>query len=249
MSSHPPINKRVLIVLTSATPTMSDGKKSGYYWSEVYHPYEVFTKAGYSVDFVSLTGTASPDEHSISAPEQLMSFEVSAFAAWRQSSHPLHAAIAQVKPPTSINPSNYSIIFFAGGHACLWDLPTATPIHDIAAKIYEQGGIVSAVCHGPAVLGGLKLSNGDYLVKGKKANAFTVEEEEKVGQLEFMRQNNIPLCSDLITKAGGIYQKGDVMKDFVVEDQRLVTGQNPVSAESTAQRAIEALNRTTTTTA
>lgn len=98
------------------------------------------------------------------------------------------------------------------GHACLWDLPTATPLHNLAAAIYEQGGVVAAVCHGPAVFGGLKLSNGDYLVAGKRVNAFTVEEEDKLGQLEFLRQQNVPLCSDLITKAGGVYEKGGLMK-------------------------------------
>jgi len=125
----------------------------------------------------------------------------------------------------------------------LWDFPTATPIQKIAAEVYERGGVVAAVCHGPAVLGGLKLSNGEFLVKGKRANAFTVEEEEKVGVMEFLRAQNIPTCSDLITKAGGLYEKGGVMKDYVVDDQRLVTGQNPVSAESTAQRAVEVLLR------
>jgi len=239
----PPLSKRVLIVLTSAVPTMGDGKKSGYYWSEVYHPYEVFTKAQFTVDFVSLTGQASPDEHSITTSEQLMAMELSAISAYKTASHPIHADIARIKSPQQINPADYSVVFFAGGHACLWDFPTATPLHDIAAAVYEKGGVVAAVCHGPAVLGGLKLSNGDYLVKGKKASAFTVEEEEKVGVLEFLRHNNIPMCSDLITKAGGIYEKGGVMKDFVVDDARLVTGQNPVSAESTAQRAVEVLLR------
>jgi len=209
----------------------------------VYHPYEVFKKAQFSVDFVSLTGSATPDEHSVATPEQLMMFEVSAISAYKNSSHPIHADIAKLKSPSQVNPADYSIVFFAGGHACLWDFPTATPIHQIAAAVYERGGVVAAVCHGPAVLGGLKLSNGDFLVKGKKANAFTVEEEEKVGMLEFLRQNNIAMCSDLITRAGGIYEKGGVMKDFVVDDQRLVTGQNPVSAESTAQRAVEVLLR------
>ena len=242
-TASPPLNRRVLVVLSSATPTLPNGKKSGYYWSEVYHPYEVFTQAHYPVDFVSLTGQATPDEASISAPEQLMAFEVSAFAAYRNSSHPIHAALAHIKAPAQVDPSLYSIVFFAGGHATLWDLPTATAIHTIAAAVYERGGVVAAVCHGPAVLGGLKLSSGEYLVKGKKANAFTVEEEEKVGMLEWMRQNNIPMCSDLITKAGGIYEKGGAMKDFVVADGRLVTGQNPASAESTAQRAIEVLQR------
>lgn len=165
--------------------------------------------------------------------------EVSALAAYHQKSHAIHQAISKMQAPNAINPDAYGIIFFAGGHACLWDLPTATAIHELAAKVYERGGVVAGVCHGPAVLGGLKLSNGEYLVKEKKANGFTVEEEDKVGAMEFMRQNNIPTCSDLITKAGGIYEKGSPMKNFVINDGRLVTGQNPMSAESTAQRAID----------
>jgi len=232
-------SKRALIVLSSATPMMGDGKKSGWYWSEVYHPYEVFTKAGYRMDFVSLTGTGSPDEHSISAVEQLAQFEVSAAAAWRDKSHPIHKDIKQLKAPAAVNPSDYGIIFFAGGHACVWDLPTATPIHKLAASIYENGGVVAAVCHGPAVFGGLKLSNGQYLISGKRATGFTVEEEDKVGVLQFLRENNIPMTSDLITKAGGKYEKAKPMTDFVLDDQRVVSGQNPVSAASTAQRAID----------
>jgi len=222
---------------------MGDGKKSGYYWSETYHPWEVFTKQGYKVDFVSLTGKAVPDEHSISAVEQLSSFEVSALAAWKNSSHPIHAAIATIKRPSDINPQDYGIIFFAGGHAAVWDLPTATPLHDISAKIYEHGGVVSAVCHGPAVFGGLKLSSGEYLINGKRATGFTQEEEQKVGALDFLKTQNIPLTGDLITKGGGLYEKGPPFKDYVLEDHRVVTGQNPQSATSTAEKALEVYKR------
>jgi len=231
-------SKRVLLVLSSATPAMQDGKKSGYYWSETYYPYEEFTKAGYKVDFVSLTGTASPDEHSIMISTQLVSFELAAMKAWHDSSHQIHADIKNLKSPSQVNPADYGIIFFAGGHACVWDLPSATPIHELASKIYEAGGVVSAVCHGPAVFGGLKLTNGQFLINNKRCAGFTVEEEEKVGALEFLRQHNIPMTPDLITQAGGKYEKSGPMKDFVVDDSRVVSGQNPVSAASTAQRAI-----------
>ena len=39
-----------------------------------------------------------------------------------------------------------------------------------SARIYERGGVVSAVCHGPAGLVNVKLSNGSYLVTGKNSN-------------------------------------------------------------------------------
>ena len=60
----------------------------------------------------------------------------------------------------------------------MWDLPNNTKIADIATKIYEQNGIVAAVCHGPAALLNIKLSNGKYLIDGKKVNGFSNEEEE-----------------------------------------------------------------------
>jgi len=231
--------KRVLMVLTSAAPVMPDGKHSGYYWPEVYHPFEVFTKAGYTVDAMSLTGTATVDENSVATGTQLLQLEISALQAWNSKSHPIHEVLGRIKSPAQVNAADYGIVFFAGGHACTWDLPTATAVHQIAATIYEQGGVVAAVCHGPAVLGGLKLSNGEYLVKGRRANAFTVEEEEKVSALAWLRQNNMPTCSELITRAGGVYEKGPAMKEFVINDGRLVTGQNPASAAGVAQRAIE----------
>ena len=181
-----PLRKRVLIVLTSATPTMGDGKKSGYYCQlhitlhlapshpPSLHPHLTLTfpsppysfllqglrcttpmrsslKAQFGVDFVSLTGQATPDEHSISTPEQLLAFELSALNAYKTQSHPLHADIARLKAPAAVKAEEYSIVFFAGGHACLWDFPTATPLQKIAAEVYEEGwggrGSVSRPCY------------------------------------------------------------------------------------------------------
>lgn len=230
---------RVLMVLSSAAPKMPDGSISGYYWSEAYHPFEVFTKAGYEVDVVSETGATRVDDHSVKKTEQLMQFELSAITAYMQSSHPLHKAIAAIRRPEQIRVEDYAIIYFAGGHACLWDLPTAVKVQSLAAAIYERGGVVAAVCHGPAVFGGLKLSNGEYLAKGKKINGFTLEEEKGMGVLEPLQQMNIRFLPELCQQAGGIWMEGPPMKDYVISDSRVVTGQNPMSSTSVAQRAID----------
>ena len=45
--------------------------------------------------------------------------------------------------------SDFKAIFYAGGHGPMFDLPQNQEIAKIGVGIYENGGIVSAVCHGP----------------------------------------------------------------------------------------------------
>ena len=49
----------------------------------------------------------------------------------------------------TIDPSKFHIIFYAGGHGPMWDMPDNELFNNAAAAIYEAGGIASAVCHGP----------------------------------------------------------------------------------------------------
>lgn len=54
--------RRALIAVTSAhAPLYPEGKETGLFITEALHPYNVFKKEGFEVDFVSETGTYSPD--------------------------------------------------------------------------------------------------------------------------------------------------------------------------------------------
>ena len=57
---------RVLTVVTSHADLGKTGKKTGWYLPEVAHPYDVFTKAGFEVDFMSPKGGDAPMVTSIS---------------------------------------------------------------------------------------------------------------------------------------------------------------------------------------
>lgn len=59
--------------------------------------------------------------------------------------------------------ARYQAIVFAGGHGTMWDFSTDPSVKNAIATIYEQGGVVAAVCHGPAALVGVTLSDGSYL--------------------------------------------------------------------------------------
>merc|ERR1712173_19097 len=121
----------------------------------------------------------------------------------------------------------------------MWDFPDCEAQNKAAAAIYEAGGIVSAVCHGPAGLVNVKLSSGEYLVAGKKVTGFTNDEELAAGKTEVMPFRMETLLKD----RGAKFQCAKNWACNVEVSDRLITGQNPASASATAQAVIEALEQ------
>ena len=227
------MSKRILLVLTSHDrngPAGSDAAPGGFYLAEVSHPYFVFQQAGYSVDFVSPQGGRTHvDGLDLSDPQNA--------AFWNDPA--LRAATEQTLAPDAVNPADYAAIFYAGGHATMWDLADSQGLADIAARIYEQGGVVAAVCHGPAGLLNVRLSDGRYLVNGKQVSSFTNDEEKAVGLYD-----KLPfLLTDELLARGAQHLPAPNFKKQVVVSERLVTGQNPASAAGVAEAAVTLLKQ------
>lgn len=222
--------KKILFVVTSHDKKGNTGQPTGYYLSEVSHPWEVLHAAGYEIDFVSPKGGKAPvDGFDLNDPINKKFWED---AVYRKK-------IENTLKPSEVDPAKYVAIHYAGGHGAVWDLPDNAEIASIAAKIYENNGIVSAVCHGPAGIVNIKLSNGKYLVEGKKVNAFTNEEEIAVGL-----EKVVPfLLEDKLIERGVIFEKSGVWQSHAVADQRLVTGQNPQSAEAVGKAVLAELKK------
>ena len=128
---------------------------------------------------------------------------------------------------------------FAGGSGPMWDFPNNADISRVSAAIYENNGIVSAVCHGTAALVDLRLSNGKLLAEGRRVSAFTNEEEASLGTTEI-----VPfLLQDKMADIGALHIPGQAWQENVVIDGRLVTGQNPASAKKAAQSIIAMLEK------
>ncbi|RED43949.1 putative intracellular protease/amidase [Winogradskyella eximia] len=224
--------KKILFVVTSHSEKGDTGEKTGYYLGEVSHPWDVLHTAGYEIDFVSPQGGKAPVD----------AFDMSdAINKKYWNNNTYRNKIENTKKPSEVNPEDYVAIHYAGGHGAMWDFADNEEIAEIAAKIYENNGIVSAVCHGPAGLVNIKLSNGLYLVDGKKVNAFTNEEEVKVNL-----EDVVPfLLEDTLKERGAIFEKSAPFTEHVVADQRLVTGQNPQSAHGVGKATLKELQRLT----
>lgn len=68
------------------------------------------------------------------------------------------------------------ILGFAGGHGAVFDLNSDPSVIALLEKQWAAGGVVAAVCHGPAGLIKPQAHNGDPIVKGKKVGHNTMRE-------------------------------------------------------------------------
>ncbi|KAF2326578.1 antibiotic biosynthesis monooxygenase [Flavobacterium ginsenosidimutans] len=226
------MKKKILFVVTNHEKKGNTGEKTGFYLSEVTHPWDVLTSAGYEVDFVSPKGGKAPVEGFNLSDSTNKKF-------WLDTKY--RQKIENTLNPESINPEEYAAIHFAGGHGAMWDLPNNKQLIAIASKIYENNGIISAVSHGSAGLLNIKLDD-KYLVDGKKINAFTNEEETAV---KLDKAAPFLLESKLIER-GAIFEKSGLWQIHVTVDQRLVTGQNPQSAKAVGEALLQQLTASET---
>lgn len=224
------MTKRILIAVTSHDKKGTTGEATGAYLAEITHPLEVFTKAGFAVDFVSVRGGRVPLD-GVERKDPINAAFLDDVAAVDK----LHASAA----PGDIDAGKYDAILFAGGHGTMWDFPDEPTLPKIAAAIYDAGGVVGAVCHGPAGLVNVRLGSGQLLVAGKRVAAFTNEEERAVGLVEV-----VPfLLADKLTERGAVHDPAPSWQKHVITSERLVTGQNPASAAGVAEAMVELLER------
>jgi len=216
-------NKKVLIVVTSHGQLGNTGKPTGYYLPEVTHPYTVLKEKGFDIDIASPKGGKAPMDpksRDLSDPVNKAFLEDQDSAAKLE--HTL--ALADVKS------ENYGTILFAGGHGTMWDFPDDKHVARLSAEIYERGGIVAAVCHGPAALVNIQIG-GKHLVDGKKVAAFTNEEEKEV-KLDSV----VPFSLETtLRQRGALLEKAPNWQPKVVSSERLITGQNPTSAQGVGE--------------
>jgi putative intracellular protease/amidase len=220
--------KRILMALTSHDD-LGGLRKTGFYVPEAVHTFNTFKAQSYEVDFVSPQGGLPP---------------MDGFKA-ENSDHAQFVKDAGIKleqtlRPNQVDSSLYDAIVYVGGHGTMWDFPDDTVLAGIAASIYETGGIVGAVCHGPAGLVNIRLSSGEYLVNGKTLAAFTDSEEESQQLTDVVP---FLLESKLRERGANVITAPNFQVNVQISE-RLVTGQNPASSTPMAEAMVQLLERT-----
>ena len=148
------------------------------------------------------------------------------------------ALLANTASPDEIDSADFDAIYLTGGHAVMFDFPESEGLQRITREILERGGVVSSVCHGYCGLLNTKLSDGSFLVAGRRLTGFAWS-EEVLARVDKLVPYNV---EEEIKKRGARYHKGLIpFAPHVVVDGRLVTGQNPASAKATAKKVVSVL--------
>jgi putative intracellular protease/amidase len=227
--------KKILFVLSNGA-AMGDGQARSNLW-EVAEPHHVFAMHGYQVDFVSPKGGRVPfslDEDE-SDPPGMVSYTIK-YEGFRQKAN-------ATLTPDAVVADEYAAVFIGGGAGPLFDVAKNFQLLSIIARIYESGGVVGGGGHGPGSFSNVKLSTGEYLVKGKRVTGFPNSSEKnskwsKGGSL-------LPfLVEDGLRAGGAIFlTKADLRdKHDVVIDQRLVTAMFLPSSAIVAQEMVNLLS-------
>ncbi len=221
-------HRKVLFVLTGhdrlgkAGDTSAD--KTGFHLAEAARPWDVLSEAGYTVDFATPAGGAAPIDPS---SRDLDDADNAKFMRDERVKKQLEDTPALVK----LDLSQYAALYFPGGHGTMWDLPDNDDVQRAAREMYEDGKVVAAVCHGPAALVNVKLSDDRWLVDGKTLSVFTDAEEKAVE-----KDSIVPfLLGSKLAERGAKLAEADNFEKSVSVDGRLVTGQNPASARGVGE--------------
>ena len=115
-------------------------------------------------------------------------------------------------------------------------------LQNVAAKMYSDGSIISAVCHGGAIFPGIKSPlTGKSIIADKKVTGFTTKGEEEEGVLDTIKSWKRPTIEQAAADCGATYVSPPGPWDsFTQTDGRIVTGANPASAHATAEAAVKA---------
>ncbi|MBB1294194.1 MAG: putative intracellular protease/amidase [Pseudoalteromonas rhizosphaerae] len=221
--------KKVLIVASNminmGDPEQHDARNN--LW-EFAPPYHIFFSHGFEVDFVSPNGG---EVKFMLEPLGISSYTIK-YEGF------LEKANSSFKP-AQIDPNDYWGVFIGGGYGVMFDVTDNKQIQSIISSIYESGGILGVGGHGSAGIVNVKLSNGEFLVKGKKIAGFPNSTETSK---PWAKQGTLLpfLIENQLNKNGAIAQNKKTLKDkhAVIADQRIISTMFLPSAALVAKEMI-----------
>lgn len=231
LAAEPP---KVLLVLSSEGRLDADGKpqRPGFEMDELAQAWLVLRANGLRVELASPAGGAPVADRYSDADDSIRALKADPQAV---------AALQATRRTQDVAPGEHAAILVIGGKGAMFDLPRDAALATLLGTHHAQGGVLAAVCHGPAVLAAVRRPDGQPLVAGRRITGFTDEEETVFGK-RWAKEYPFWLERRL-REQGAHWEEAALMMPKLVVDDRLITGQNPFSTAMAAEAVVRALGR------
>jgi putative intracellular protease/amidase len=240
--------KKVAIVLSNPDVSPITGWPVGFWWSELTHPYFKFTELGYEVEVCSpLGGRCEAD--ALSDPEDPSEWQAEDVISRGYKHDPAFVKrVENTSKVDDISVSDFNAIVVTGGMGPMVTMEKTPNLHAKFVEFYEAGKVTVALCHGTAIFLHAKLSNGEFLAKGRTITGFANIEEDFADEYTWSsgalaRGTHVQpfRIEDEVKKLGANYIQAGLWKGFAVRDGNLITGQQNFSGTETAEVIVQAL--------
>ncbi len=224
---------KVLILITSVSKYANHNIATGLWLSELTHFYDECLQNKIEVTIAStIGGKISLD------PESLKPLALDKLTKKYFSDVTFMKLLDNTTALSLVNSDDYNAVYLTGGHGTMYDFVGNSILNDMIRKLYENGKIVAAICHGVCGLIDVKLSNGAYLVSQKNITGYSWLEE-----IIAQRNKQVPFnLQQMLKNRGAFYEKAFIpLTSKVVQDKNLITGQNPFSSKKIAKKVMELL--------
>ncbi len=225
---------RALIVTTSQATLAPGSAATGVFASEMTGPYYVFLEGGMQVDVASIKGGAIPID-----PLSFRWFVESGTDKRFKIDPEFRRKTQGSLKIDDVDFASYDVVYLAGGWGAAYDLGTSDVLGEKISAAWKAGRIVGGVCHGPLGLLKARDETGAPLVRGRRLTAVTDKQVEELGI------TITPMHPEReLRAAGAAFESAagwrDIFANHVVEDGRLITGQNQNGALNVAVKMMAA---------
>ncbi|MEM7138355.1 MAG: type 1 glutamine amidotransferase domain-containing protein [Myxococcota bacterium] len=233
-------NKRILMVVANPSTATTTGWPVGFWASELIHPYDAFTRAGFDITVASVDG-GRVEFDAMSNPRDESGYSKDDTLSAAYLDKPEFMTLLENTPAVGdLAVEAFDAIVVCGGQSPMFTFREAGSLQAVFSAFAAAGKVHAALCHGTSLLLYLENPDGSPFIRGRKMTGFANSEEDYADQA--VGQKLMPFrIEDEAKKLGANFVTAEAFAPFAVRDGRLVTGQQQHSGAETARLVIEAL--------
>lgn len=235
--------KPILLVVANPAVSTTLGWPVGFWASELIHPYDALSRAGYRLTIASPQGgRVSVDAYS--DPRDASGYSKDDALSLSYLNDSRFTRLLEATPAiTALNPADYDAVIVAGGQSPMFTFRANAPLQRLFLAFLESGKPSAALCHGTCLLLDLRKSDGTPVIRGRQLTGFANSEEDFADKA--VGKKVMPFrIEDEARRLGANFVAAPAFQPFAVRDGNLITGQQQHSGHEVARLVRAALEGT-----